>query len=253
MIELIFDNKKKEKNKVNKREEISATVHKYIIEEDSNNTKITIFGLPIVYKNMLNNISKDNLKVINLSKQKFHLSSDFNNIKAETIIWEGATIDCNNISSLFKDCCNLNEIVLTNATFYNLNDATEMFFGCKNLTKIIGLNTITINTEIYYATTMFCLCLKLEEINLTKFHFNKKCILDNLFYGCLKLKTIKFNETIRKEQVLRYYIEKFNNKKRLTTNTALLYGCDNIYEIYLNEKKYSKHQEGEYINFIESV
>ena len=234
MIELTL-NKKIKENEKDKIKNPYKKLHNYIIEEDINNSKIIISGFPIIYKSIFNPSSEYNIKMINVSKQKLHLLTDLQDITAETIILNYAIIDCNNILSIFKNCHNLKKIELVNTVFLNINDTSEMFYNCKNLTEIVGLETITINNEIHKANEMFWQCVKLKEINLTKFHFNKKCILDGLFHSCINLKTIKFNETISKEQVFLYEKE----RNILTISSKLFFCCKAPCNIYLNKDLYS--------------
>ena len=42
-----------------------------------------------------------------------------------------------NMKNMFENCCNLNELNISNFDCKNVNEIDDMFLGCKNLQKLI--------------------------------------------------------------------------------------------------------------------
>jgi len=184
--------------------------------EGEKGEKIKIFGSTFVKKNednlylIINNkrsslvshtiIYDKYLEVILIQKSKNfikNISCMFNGCKSSLIEFSKDDnfellnlSEVTDISYIFKDCTNLEKIVLS--FLYSMNkikNIDSLFYNCKNLVQISKIESL----HTKYITNMdsvFNNCLKLKS--LKKFNFQAKGVesFNNLFHNCSLLKTL---------------------------------------------------------------
>ena len=212
-----------------------------IINFDDNNNIDEIYQL-ITNKNKgLFTINEDK-KVIFYncnSKKNRGLFTDNENIKIITIEKLGEGVK--DLNSLFKNCINL-EYVLINENKFYLENMSSMFENCRNLKTIYGLKNIDTD-NVKYMSYMFSECNNLETIDLSNFRtpFLEYC--NHMFYNCYKLKNIIFRTN--------YFYKLFNFLKFTEENKYFsfeknnnIYICNNdkIDIKFKNNKTYNKNK-----------
>ena len=126
------------------------------------------------------------------------------------------TSEVENMEGMFEYCSNLEAL---NVTSFNTIKVTNMnmMFRCCFRAKSLDLSSFnTINVEYMFA--MFFGDKFLESLDLSLFNTNKVIVIEGIFDGCTKLKTIKCND------------EKILKQKKFTDNK--------LNEIYSNLSKY---------------
>lgn len=123
------------------------------------------------------------------------------------------------LSYMFKNCTSLKEIDLSGFGFFN-GGIDNLFEGCTML-QTAKLPNLYMGSDVFYANCVFKNCSSLTNVYIDGFenvhqisgffegcnslenveigncdYVNAYCDFNNLFYGCLNLKTIKLNSGI---------------------------------------------------------
>ena len=88
----------------------------------------------------------------------------------------------------------------------------KMFFGCKKLKSIKGLNNIA-TIKPSNLNGMFIECKELEYLDLSKFDTSNTVDISEMFDGCISLKEIKGinNFVTSNTNSLKYMFQECNN------------------------------------------
>ena len=96
---------------------------------------------------------------------------------------------------------------------YRPKNCTRWFVGCKNLTSIKGIKENLNTSEVTDMSSMFSLCLKLENLDVSGFKTNNVTNMAHMFYGCQKLTSLD--------------VRGFNTNN-VTDMTYMFAACDNL-------------------------
>lgn len=91
------------------------------------------------------------------------------------------------IDSMFKSCSELKKLDLSNWDTKNIFEFTSLFYGCKNLEEIIGIENFDVSNARHF-DYMFCGCHKLTKLDLSKWNTKKANTAIYMFSGAKGLK-----------------------------------------------------------------
>ena len=141
---------------------------------------------------------------------------------------------------LFADCTSLKKVDLSNFNTEKVTNMNSTFRGCKLLNEI---NLTNINTKnVTDMCRMFYGCESLINIDVSKFNTEKVTKMIGLFYECKSLKNLdvsKFNTKNVTDMKALFYgckslnnidVSKFNTKK-VTNMNGLFYECESLKNI----------------------
>ena len=94
------------------------------------------------------------------------------------------------MKAIFQECEELEYLDLSNFDTSNNTHMGCMFFGCKKLKKIKGINQFN-TSKVNNMDAMFYQCSELEYLDLSNFETSNVTTMQFIFKGCLKLKEIK--------------------------------------------------------------
>ena len=165
---LIFNSNKNRKYKINKNE-----------------TKIKIFGNNFVTNN------KDRCKIIH-DKKEYDLMEyfDINNLNDILEIELKVNDDILDMSYMFENCSSLIYFSNNNLNTNNVNNMSNIFKDCLNLSTIHGIS----KWETYNLKNMkgmFYNCIELRNLSdISNWKTNKVCNMGFMFYNCSSLKKL---------------------------------------------------------------
>lgn len=113
------------------------------------------------------------------------------------------TSQVTNMSSMFSDCNNLDEIPLLDTS--NVTNMSSMFSGCDSLTTIPQLNT----NQVINMSNMFANCKNLQTV--PQLNTSNVTNMTSMFSGCRSLQTISLLDT-----------------KNVTSTNNMLSNCTNL-------------------------
>ena len=113
------------------------------------------------------------------------------------------------MKNMFAECESLELIDVTNFDTSNIWEIERMFFGCKKLKEIKGLNKLN-TSKVINMKGLFQECGELESLDLSTFNTSNVIDMSYMFSFCVKLKEIKG-------------IEKFDTIK--VTNMESMFKC----------------------------
>lgn len=136
-----------------------------------------------------------------------------------------STINVVDMSCMFADCSNINNLNLISFDTSNVKDMTSMFDGCIKLEKITFSELFTTN-NVVNITAMFRKCLSLVYIDTTHFNFSNVLSISQMFENCHKLEKIRIPQ-IKAKQI--------NESDNIFTNCYNLSSFD-LSSIDINDK-----------------
>ena len=128
-------------------------------------------------------------------------------------------------SSMFEDCIELSSIDLSEFDiFYKATKLNNMFFGCKKLKYVNWPNYLKTN-NIYFNSAdfsnMFFDCSSLTSIDFSFFNLNISNYMENIFYNCINLKSIKMKGNLNETELV--YI---NNRGQCKNTSEQFQSCN---------------------------
>lgn len=140
------------------------------------------------------------------------------------------TSQVTDMSSMFSDCNNLDEIPLLDTS--NVTNMGSMFSGCDSLTTIPQLNT----NQVINMSNMFANCKNLQTV--PQLNTSNVTIMTSMFSGCRSLQTIPLLDTknVTSTNNMLSYCTNLQVVPQLdiskVTNTARMFGdCTNLVTI----------------------
>ena len=124
-----------------------------------------------------------------------------------------------NMKGIFEECCELEELDLSNFDTSKVTDMKLMFSNCAKLKRIKGLENFN-TSQVVDMQAMFQQCIGLEELDLSHFDTSNVTDISFMFVNCFNLKRIKG-------------IEKFNTTKVKSMKT-LFQQCKELEELDLS-------------------
>ena len=91
----------------------------------------------------------------------------------------------NNFNSCFSGAINLKKVTARNLTFGN-NGIKAMFYQCRNLEEIIGIETWDVS-KVSDVGSLFGYCAKLTNLNIASWDMSNCSSFFNMFYNCESL------------------------------------------------------------------
>ena len=148
-----------------------------------------------------------------------------------------------NISNLFSECKNLEEINLSPFNSEEVTSMMHMFYQCESLKKIdfFSFNTNNVTTM----EGLFYFCSLLKEIDLSSFKTENVTSMENMFSCCKSLEKIKFSTSFDTSKVnsmkgMFEYCESldsielsFFKTENVTDMTDMFYFCKKLKDINL--------------------
>ena len=134
------------------------------------------------------------------------------------LIWNN---QLNDTSNMFKGCSNITEIDLSNFDTSNVKNMNNMFYEASSL-RSINLSNID-TSKIENMNAIFYGCSSLYSINLSNFETSKIVNMNGIFYGCSSLKSLDlsyFNSTNIK--FMNYIFHGCSNLEFLNLKSAIL-------------------------------
>ena len=122
------------------------------------------------------------------------------------------------MSYMFYDCQNLQNLNLSKLNTKSVTNMSFMFYECKNLKN---LNLSYFNTKsVTNMSNMFNKCEALNSLDLSNFETENVTNMEYMFSECTQLKTLTLSD-------------KFNTQK-VTSMRAMFYNCANIISLNLS-------------------
>ncbi len=101
------------------------------------------------------------------------------------------TTNVADMSSMFKNCSSLTNLVLTDLNTSNVSNMSDMFNGCSSLTN---LNTSLFNTaNVTNMSNMFKDCSSLTTINTSSFNTSNVTNMSGMFDGCANITSLNLS------------------------------------------------------------
>ena len=156
-----------------------------------------------------------------------------------------------NMGSMFYDCTNLKNITFgDNFNTSNTTNMSYMFSDCTNLTNLDFSNFNTSNTT--NMESMFSDCTNLENLDLNKFDTSKVTDMSRMFKECKNLKNITFGDNFYTSNTTNMESMFYNctnlenldlsnfNTSNVTTMSSMFCGCTKLKELDLSKFNTSK-------------
>ena len=159
-----------------KKEKSNSFTSLYISDE---NTTIKLFNL-----NINKSISSLIIDGQEVNKTNEYIFESKGKHKVEVYLNE----ELGSLSSLFENCSDLIEVVLSQIKTDKLTNMSKMFNGCAKLTSVDLSKLGTSN--VLDMSNLFNGCIELESINLNKTSTAKVERMNNMFSSCSKLKSL---------------------------------------------------------------
>ena len=117
----------------------------------------------------------------------------------------------------FHSCFELEYLDLSNFDTSNVESMVRMFFQCKTLKEIKGLNNFITN-KVIDMREMFSFCLEVKYLDLSTFDFTNVKNMVKMFAGCIKLECLKPSHSLMNllcnTGMVKYFSQKFNLIKK---------------------------------------
>ncbi len=162
-----------------------------------------------------------------------------------------------NMSSMFYECVSLRELDLSNFDTSKVTSMESMFYRCSGLPNINLSNFNTSN--VTNMTSMFEKCEILFELNLFNFDFKSNVVLDSMFSDCRFLRMIEFNNNFNILSISEKY-NMFKGCENLSLNLTISETGDyEGYDVFLNAAifppaqitfnytRYNEHRAEQYV------
>ena len=157
----------------------------------------------------------------------------------------------NDMSYLFYECKNLEEVDLSNSYVEDVTTTFDMFYNCKNL-KSLSLKELNFK-NLERATCMFSYCESLEDITFDYVTFTKLKDVNQMFMYCKKLKTYDISAweapIIEKIDSMFYGctgLEELNisnfGGNNITSMGAMLGYLDSLKKLFMNNFNFGSYQ-----------
>lgn len=140
-------------------------------------------------RNKSDSKSSERIIVNNKEELKGLIDKRYNINKSELDLSDINVKRIDNFSELFRDFADVETINISGWDLTNASTLRQMFYGCKNLKEIIGienLNVFYINDMSY----MFFSCSSLKNLNLSKWKPYNLTNASRMFMDCNSLETI---------------------------------------------------------------
>jgi len=132
------------------------------------------------------------------------------------------------MSSLFREYTNLEEVDFTYTDCSGVQSFANMFYGCSSL-KSIDMSTLNKGDVIYYYS-MFNRCTNLKTVNMGNVGDSKLREADYMFYNCSSLESVDFSGYISNELYnVKYMFANCENLKSIDFSNTNLSGVTSYY------------------------
>ena len=147
------------------------------------------------------------------------------------------TQNVQNMTQMFYGCSSLTSLDLSSFDTQNVLSMSQMFYGCSSLTN---LDLSSFDTQnVLSMSQMFYGCSGLTSLDVSKFNTTNVTSMAGMFYGCSKLTSLdvsKFNTQEVTSMATMFYgcsgltsldVSKFNTAN-VTSMAGMFYGCSGL-------------------------